>query len=175
MCVKCLADPLFLIPDSPSFTANRLRSHRRITLAGAYRSRYHFQQALATRTDIPDLGGSTAPDVSMDDGQARAQLLSQPHLVDTPRPGEAKEAETQSQTALDRAEPPENTGTAKTKAKRKHHPCPYTGCNKEYKQLSGLRYHLTHVRNQRAAFRVVICQFVLSFMSSFLTAFFSDV
>ena len=32
------------------------------------------------------------------------------------------------------------------KIKRKTFPCPHPGCPKEYKQVSGLRYHLTHVR-----------------------------
>jgi len=29
---------------------------------------------------------------------------------------------------------------------KKTHPCPHPGCSNQYKQLSGLRYHLTHVK-----------------------------
>ncbi|EIN13381.1 hypothetical protein PUNSTDRAFT_129070 [Punctularia strigosozonata HHB-11173 SS5] len=33
----------------------------------------------------------------------------------------------------------------RTQKKRKLHPCPHAGCPNQYKQLSGLRYHLDHV------------------------------
>ena len=37
----------------------------------------------------------------------------------------------------------DQTGQSKCE---KAHKCPHAGCPKEYKQLSGLRYHLLHVR-----------------------------
>lgn len=35
------------------------------------------------------------------------------------------------------------------KTKRKQHKCPHPECPNSYKQLSGLRYHLLHVRSFR--------------------------
>lgn len=34
----------------------------------------------------------------------------------------------------------------KVKGSKKVHPCPHPRCPNRYKQLSGLRYHLSHVR-----------------------------
>lgn len=38
-----------------------------------------------------------------------------------------------------------NTSSTNATKVRKLHPCPHDGCLNEYKQLSGLRYHLLHV------------------------------
>ena len=48
--------------------------------------------------------------------------------------------------------------------KRKLHPCPHDGCLNEYKQLSGLRYHLLHVRLMISCFSFVIGLLTLEFV-----------
>ncbi|PIL30960.1 transcription factor [Ganoderma sinense ZZ0214-1] len=115
-------------------------------------SKYHFQQALATRTDNPDLGGSAAPVTPSIEQETREGEVATSGAVEPPCGADCAEAEG---TAPSRthATPvpqrtPEKTGAgsapAPDKPKRKLHPCPHPGCSKEYKQLSGLRYHLTH-------------------------------
>ena len=41
---------------------------------------------------------------------------------------------------------PKNTTTSGRAKAPKVFPCPHPGCGKQYKQMSGLRYHLSHVR-----------------------------
>ena len=112
------------------------------------RSKYHFQQALATRTDNPDLGGSAAPATPSIGRDTEEGELASSGSVEPPRGAVRAEAEG---TALVPQRTPEKTGSGSAlssdKPKRKLHPCPHPGCSKKYKQLSGLRYHLTHVRS----------------------------
>ncbi|KAI0666343.1 hypothetical protein C8Q78DRAFT_1060895 [Trametes maxima] len=91
-------------------------------------SKVHFQQALATRG-----------------GNVRALLTV---VQDQDVPGSGTSSDPPTATDLPESitagaeERLENTSPAKPK--RKLHPCPHHGCSKQYKQLSGLRYHLSH-------------------------------
>ncbi|RPD81668.1 hypothetical protein L226DRAFT_496659 [Lentinus tigrinus ALCF2SS1-7] len=117
-------------------------------------SRYHFQQALAARGGDPDVGGTDAPntltsEIPRSDGEQSMNL----HQDDLPRSTAEAEAEAQTRAitamlgtstapAPTRKDAAENTPPEKSK--RKLHSCTRPGCTKAYKQLSGLRYHLTH-------------------------------
>ncbi|KAI0724224.1 hypothetical protein C8T65DRAFT_637 [Cerioporus squamosus] len=113
-------------------------------------SRYHFQQALATRGGDPHAPGSVAPTAPTvgtprSDGEQSSTL----HKDDIPRSSAEARAQTQGTPATPGTlTAPNREGVAEKstpeKPKRKLHPCPRPGCTKAYKQLSGLRYHLTH-------------------------------
>ncbi|KAI1797566.1 hypothetical protein LXA43DRAFT_981068 [Ganoderma leucocontextum] len=113
-------------------------------------SRYHFQQALTTRTDNP--GGSAAPDTPSDGQEMGEGEMATSGAIEPPRGAVCAEADgpapSQVPAALVPQRTPEKTGSGSAlpseKPKRKLHLCPHPGCNKQYKQLSGLRYHLTH-------------------------------
>ena len=113
-----------------------------LPLWGAFRSRYHFQQALASRTDTAGLGAATA-EVTQ---QAPTDATSRPPAAQ----GTSRcDSDDTAQTADAPGTQEEVSVRSPQKPKRKVHPCPRAGCGKEYKQLSGLRYHLTHVRRLR--------------------------
>ncbi|TBU34921.1 hypothetical protein BD311DRAFT_745232 [Dichomitus squalens] len=115
-------------------------------------SKYHFQQALATRADTTFQEGSTvvAPDTPTNGQHARQGDISMSDADERSRtlPQTATKAPVISQTPTALMESPEKTGSSSAftsqKPKRKLHPCPHPGCSKQYKQLSGLRYHLSH-------------------------------
>nr|UOO00978.1 R2R3-Myb transcription factor [Ganoderma lucidum] len=115
-------------------------------------SKYHFQQALATRTDNPDHGGSAAPDTPSTEREAGGNEMATSGAVEPPHGTVCTEAEdaepSRTPPALVPQRTPDKTGPGTVpvseKPKRKLHVCPHPGCSKEYKQLSGLRYHLTH-------------------------------
>ncbi|KAI0651537.1 hypothetical protein C8Q79DRAFT_933915 [Trametes meyenii] len=91
-------------------------------------SKVHFQQALATRG-----------------GNVRAALLVAQDQ-DVPGSGTSSDPPTTTdlpESAITTAEEPLGIATP-AKPKCKLHPCPHPGCGKQYKQLSGLRYHLSH-------------------------------
>lgn len=118
------------------------------------RSRYHFQQALATRTGNPGLGGSAAPDTSSIGQDTGVGEMTTSRAVETPRGAACAEVEGTAHSRTPPAPVPQRTleksgsvaAPASERLTRKLHLCPHPGCSKEYKQLSGLRYHLTHVR-----------------------------
>ncbi|OSD05897.1 hypothetical protein PYCCODRAFT_1383880 [Trametes coccinea BRFM310] len=108
-------------------------------------SKVHFQQALAARQTLPSDRGPPPPHAATSPSQAPTaegpSPLASTHAP-TPTPPEAPEP------ASDSAGVPPERGTGKDKdgekPRRKLHPCPHPGCGKQYKQLSGLRYHLSH-------------------------------
>ena len=124
-----------------------------------HRSRYHFQQALATRGDDSNAGGTDAINNSTtgsprSDGQRSSNL----NQGEEPPAGIGPEAApVTSETSAAPAPSHEDSAEKPTpeKPKRKLHSCPRPGCTKVYKQLSGLRYHLTHVRSYIV--RVTFC------------------
>ena len=108
-----------------------------INTSCSHSSKYHFQQALAAHTNVPAPAGgdgSTAEStpVSMEDVIIEAAPDGSGGHTPSAPPGEV---------------PSPRPATADIyKIKRKTIPCPHPGCSKQYKQVSGLRYHLTHVR-----------------------------
>ncbi|KAI0374497.1 hypothetical protein BV20DRAFT_1118498 [Pilatotrama ljubarskyi] len=100
-------------------------------------SKVHFQYALATRRDTP-VTGSTA--VQPAESGTEGQDVPETHAADGP-----PNATTQAGLALVAPASEVRLGsTSPPKPRRKLHPCPRPGCGKQYKQLSGLRYHLSH-------------------------------
>lgn len=113
---------------------------------GRCRSKYHFQQALATRTSSAALGVTHAAATHIpptDTTPSTDREISNTEPGSAARTGDL-DAVAEVSTAPMQEEPVAENVTSQ-KVKRKVHPCPRPGCGKEYKQLSGLRYHLTHV------------------------------
>ncbi|KAI9068020.1 hypothetical protein FKP32DRAFT_1588049 [Trametes sanguinea] len=100
-------------------------------------SKVHFQQALAARQTLPD----TSQPASQP-GTSQAPTAGQPPSTHPPTLSHPEAPEATSDNA--RAPPEREKDQAREKPRRKLHPCPHAGCGKQYKQLSGLRYHLTH-------------------------------
>ncbi|KAI0359049.1 hypothetical protein OH77DRAFT_1575426 [Trametes cingulata] len=96
-------------------------------------SKVHFQYALATRRDpvVPNSTAPqpTAPETYSQDVSANRTTTSPVNAATEPEPAPAA---------------PASQDTSPQKPRRKLHPCPQPGCGKQYKQLSGLRYHLSH-------------------------------
>ncbi|KAI0757323.1 hypothetical protein C8Q80DRAFT_1092893 [Daedaleopsis nitida] len=120
-------------------------------------SKYHFQQALAGRTDDPDLAGTAvaaAHDVPTNATPLQGNHPSDSDSGSTPGTTDAEAMTTAAPARNEGAHAEKTAGEKKgahaektageKKGKPKTHPCPRPGCGKKYKQLSGLRYHLTH-------------------------------
>ncbi len=165
MYVKCPLTILGHTPPTDVLMAPFLLSPVNFPVA-AHRSRYHFQQALAGRGGDPDVAGIVAPTAPTGNPRSDGEQSCNLHQADVLRSTAEAVAQTQATPATpgpstapreDLAEnsPPE-------KPKRKLHPCTRPGCTKAYKQLSGLRYHLTHVRSVARVRILLACSFFLT-------------
>ncbi|KAI0639083.1 hypothetical protein C8Q77DRAFT_1213751 [Trametes polyzona] len=102
-------------------------------------SKVHFQQALATIREPPVSQLGTAPVHQHQDGSqgGRARTSADGAAPDSASAAPAPAPEIRSSVVAEE-------DARAPKPKRKLHPCPRPGCGKQYKQLSGLRYHLSH-------------------------------
>ncbi|KAI0768607.1 hypothetical protein BD413DRAFT_479387 [Trametes elegans] len=102
-------------------------------------SKVHFQQALATRrtTSGPTSAVDRAPG-------APTQDISPSVATDNDRANSPPTAAPADSAPAVLGDSPGAENASPAKPKRKLHPCPRPGCGKQYKQLSGLRYHLSH-------------------------------
>ncbi|TFK93537.1 hypothetical protein K466DRAFT_537804 [Polyporus arcularius HHB13444] len=110
-------------------------------------SRYHFQQALAGRGGDPDVAGIVAPTApTTGNPRSDGEQSCNSHQTDVLRSTAEPDAQATPATPGPPTAPREDLAENSTpeKPKRKLHPCTRPGCTKAYKQLSGLRYHLTH-------------------------------
>ncbi|KAL1951754.1 hypothetical protein VTO73DRAFT_903 [Trametes versicolor] len=103
-------------------------------------SKVHFQQALATIRDPPVLGSAAAEFAA---SMASAQGTAEGEPVNGP-PNTTADVIGSVGVPDEAVGDPGPDDARPTKPKRKLHPCPHPGCGKQYKQLSGLRYHLSH-------------------------------
>ncbi|KAI0828359.1 hypothetical protein BC628DRAFT_1365562 [Trametes gibbosa] len=90
-------------------------------------SKVHFQQALATICEPSESRHTVARSVA---AEGEAQGVSEA-VAGVSIPATV-------------AGHPGSEEACPAKPRRKLHPCPRLGCGKQYKQLSGLRYHLSH-------------------------------
>lgn len=99
----------------------------------------HFQQALATQGDPPEPSHAVAQ-------SAVGGVETQGVPETSGAPPTTADAGNTLHAPVGTAGDPSVEEARPVMPKRKLHPCPRPGCGKQYKQLSGLRYHLSHVR-----------------------------
>ncbi|KAH9891011.1 hypothetical protein C8Q73DRAFT_763833 [Cubamyces lactineus] len=104
-------------------------------------SKVHFQQALAAQQGS---SSSHAEPGETADQRSGSQTHGAMMSGSCPANGDDPPVAAQPGSGDSGAEgAPKKTGSGRAKAP-KVHPCPHPGCGKQYKQMSGLRYHLSH-------------------------------
>ena len=109
------------------------------------RSTLTFSSCLRRSHIIPECQWFTIPFTSVGQVEFAARGDTQDVFIDSSKAHFLQAITSFTSTVPSTAQPPASETPRKQKRPARTHPCPHANCPQVYKQLSGLRYHLSHV------------------------------